>query len=75
MILTPLWDMCKANACFRTECVGDCSIEPATSMTLSGPVAVAERLQLLLFKADEVCRKLETRLTCCFSYRYGIVMT
>ena len=54
-------DMCKANACFRMERLGDCSIESATAVTFSCAVLVLGRPDLLLFNADDVCRKLETQ--------------
>ena len=53
--------MCKANACFRMERLGDCSIETATAVTFSCAVLVLGRPDLLLFNADDVCRKLETQ--------------
>ena len=35
--------MCKANACFRMERLGDCSIESATAVTFSCAVLVLGR--------------------------------
>ena len=53
--------MCKANACFWMERLRDCSIESATAVTFSCAVLVLGRPDLLLFNADDVCRKLETQ--------------
>ena len=52
--------MCKANACFWMERLGDCSIESATAVTFSCAVLVHGRPDLL-FNVDDVCRKLETQ--------------
>ena len=43
------------------ERLGDCSIESATAVTFSCAVLVLGRPDLLLFNADDVCRKLETQ--------------
>ena len=51
--------MCKANACFRMERLGEGSIESATAVTFSCAVLVLGRPDRLLFNADDVCRKLE----------------
>ena len=51
----------KANACFRMERLGDCSIESATAVTFSCAVLVLGRPDLLVLNADDVCRKLETQ--------------
>ena len=63
--------MPKADACFRAERLGDCCIEAATAATLSGPVAVLGRPGLLLFKADDVCLKLETHRRIVFASGTG----
>ena len=61
--------MCKANACFRMERLGDCSIESATAVIFS--CAVLGRPDLLLFNADDVCRKLETQQCIVFPVGMG----
>ena len=59
-------DMCKADTCFRAERLGDWSIEALTAATFSGPIAVLGQPGLFLFKANDVCLKLETHLRIVF---------
>lgn len=60
--------MYKADACFRAERLGDCYTEAAT---FSVPVAVLGRPGLFLFKADDVCLKLETHRRIAFPFIMG----
>ena len=64
--------MCKADACFRKERLGDCRIEAATAATLSDPVLVLGWPGLFPFKADDVCRKLETHWCIVFPVGAGL---
>ena len=63
--------MCKADACFHKECLGDCQIEAATAATLSDPVLVLGWPGLFLFKVNDVCQKLETHWCILFSVGVG----